>query len=303
MDIKQCVDACAALTLGKDMVFRDYAQGAFRMRGIGKGQTICLLIVPEIEDRIFTQVAIGAGTAIENVVTRDPRQLLRDVLSWLVINSMRVDGIQFNLLCEQSVANIWRKRAFKTIKTDYGVIDRDNLPDQVLNSILVFRERVDHEIENAVPKSERYSEKIRKLIETHKHMLSNEEDSRVASKILSHIMEEEARSDEIKRQATNNALVGRADALDLNGVAAEQRYSLTHLLTHSPNHLLTHSPNHQVSTVSKCKSKSRSRSKSKSKRKRRRKRKRKWKSWRRKSSSTRSTAATTRHTFRGTSSS
>ena len=27
MDIKQCADACAALTLGKDMVFRDYAQG------------------------------------------------------------------------------------------------------------------------------------------------------------------------------------------------------------------------------------------------------------------------------------
>jgi hypothetical protein len=27
MDIKQAVDACAALTLGKDMVFRDYAQG------------------------------------------------------------------------------------------------------------------------------------------------------------------------------------------------------------------------------------------------------------------------------------
>ena len=26
MDIKQAIDACAALTLGKDMVFRDYAQ-------------------------------------------------------------------------------------------------------------------------------------------------------------------------------------------------------------------------------------------------------------------------------------
>lgn len=28
MDIKQCVSACAMLTLGKDMMFRDYAQGA-----------------------------------------------------------------------------------------------------------------------------------------------------------------------------------------------------------------------------------------------------------------------------------
>jgi len=40
MDIQQTIDARAVLTLGKDMTFRDYAQGAFRMRGIGKGQTI-----------------------------------------------------------------------------------------------------------------------------------------------------------------------------------------------------------------------------------------------------------------------
>ena len=56
MDIKQTVDACAMLTLGKDMVFRDYAQGAFRMRGIGKGQTIKLIVVPEILERVRIQV-------------------------------------------------------------------------------------------------------------------------------------------------------------------------------------------------------------------------------------------------------
>jgi hypothetical protein len=38
MDIHQCIDAKAAITLGKDMTFRDYAQGAFRMRGIGQGE-------------------------------------------------------------------------------------------------------------------------------------------------------------------------------------------------------------------------------------------------------------------------
>lgn len=58
MDIKQTVDAVAALTLGKDMVFRDYAQGAFRMRGIGKGQTIKLLVVPEILERVRVQVLV-----------------------------------------------------------------------------------------------------------------------------------------------------------------------------------------------------------------------------------------------------
>ncbi len=34
MDIKQGPSACAVLTLGKDMTFRDYAQGAFRMRQV-----------------------------------------------------------------------------------------------------------------------------------------------------------------------------------------------------------------------------------------------------------------------------
>ena len=166
MDIKQAVDACAAVTLGKDMVFRDYAQGSFRMRGIGKGQTLCLLVVPEIEDRIRTQVAIGAGTTTQSIVSTstDSRQYLRDVLSWLTINSMRVDGIQFSLLCEQSVGNIWRKRAFSTLRLDYRSVDTVNCSPELDRSLQVFRERIDFEIENSVPLTTLYSEKIASLI-------------------------------------------------------------------------------------------------------------------------------------------
>lgn len=52
MDIKQGPNARAVLTIGKDMTFRDYAQGAYRMRGIGKGQTVHLFIIPEVQNRI-----------------------------------------------------------------------------------------------------------------------------------------------------------------------------------------------------------------------------------------------------------
>ena len=38
------------LTLGKDLVFRDYAQAAYRMRGIGKGQTLVLFVPPEVRN-------------------------------------------------------------------------------------------------------------------------------------------------------------------------------------------------------------------------------------------------------------
>ena len=49
MDIQHVLNTKAVLTLGKDMTFRDYAQGAFRMRGIGRGQTIHLFVIPEVD--------------------------------------------------------------------------------------------------------------------------------------------------------------------------------------------------------------------------------------------------------------
>lgn len=169
MDIKQAVDACAALTLGKDMVFRDYAQGAFRMRGIGKGQTICLLVVPEIDEKIRAQVEIGSGRVVDK--NRSASQYLKDVLSWLVINSMRVDGIQFDLLCEQSVGNVWRKRAFATLCRGYRNVDAKVEHADLIASLQVFRERVDFVIENSVPQTTRYSEKIDALIASHRYHL------------------------------------------------------------------------------------------------------------------------------------
>ena len=59
MDIKQHYTARAALTLGKGMTLRDMAQGAYRMRGIGMGQTITVLVIPEIA----TQVGAPAHAA------------------------------------------------------------------------------------------------------------------------------------------------------------------------------------------------------------------------------------------------
>ena len=54
MDIKHVVNAVAVITLGKDMVFRDYVQGAYRMRGIGQGQRIHVFVIPEVGFRNFT---------------------------------------------------------------------------------------------------------------------------------------------------------------------------------------------------------------------------------------------------------
>ena len=44
----------------QDMTFRDYAQGAFRMRGIGRGQTVQLYLIPEVEELMRRDLPVCA---------------------------------------------------------------------------------------------------------------------------------------------------------------------------------------------------------------------------------------------------
>eukprot|EP01006_Ploeotia_vitrea_P035367 TRINITY_DN65862_c6_g2_i1.p1 TRINITY_DN65862_c6_g2~~TRINITY_DN65862_c6_g2_i1.p1 ORF type:complete len:1048 (-),score=628.07 TRINITY_DN65862_c6_g2_i1:58-3024(-) len=110
MDIKQALNASAVLTLGKDMTFRDYSQGAYRMRGIGKGQTIHLYIIPEVLKLIQKEAKVMRDTAPDPKALSDNIQ--SHVAAWLTVNSMRSEKLQFMQLCVQNMANVWRKRAF-----------------------------------------------------------------------------------------------------------------------------------------------------------------------------------------------
>ncbi|KAG5495830.1 hypothetical protein JIQ42_02697 [Leishmania sp. Namibia] len=107
-DVKQSSTAVAVITFGKDLVLRDYAQGAYRMRGIGKGQRLCLYLIPEVVSRI--QEALGPRYR-----TGD---MLKDVPAWLLLNSMRVEGMQFFKLSLQELANVWRKKAIAHLLQD-----------------------------------------------------------------------------------------------------------------------------------------------------------------------------------------
>uniref|UniRef100_A0A0G4IG68 ubiquitinyl hydrolase 1 n=1 Tax=Chromera velia CCMP2878 TaxID=1169474 RepID=A0A0G4IG68_9ALVE len=71
-DIKQGIGARAFLTVGKDMVFRDYAQGAFRMRGIGQGQTLTLLLPPEVAELVAktTKLASMPSQAVQELLKK-----------------------------------------------------------------------------------------------------------------------------------------------------------------------------------------------------------------------------------------
>ncbi len=102
------------------------------MRGIGRGQTIHLFVIPEIERLMARELKEAemhlTGRLLPAHFTYahslnicyfpdmpEEKKVLIDVSAWLVINSMRSERIQFNQLCIQNVSNVWRKNSFKTL--------------------------------------------------------------------------------------------------------------------------------------------------------------------------------------------
>ena len=162
MDIKHAVNAMAVVTLGKDMTFRDYAQGTFRMRGIGQGQTIMLYIIPEVLKLIKTHmIAAQTGKQVEQLIYERTiseahndhapveEVKLEDVSAWLVVNSMRSEKVQFQMLSEQSIENVWRKQAFNALMADWKTVGSEKMSLMTGKSVDVFRDRVDYAVENA----------------------------------------------------------------------------------------------------------------------------------------------------------
>ncbi|RNF23641.1 uncharacterized protein Tco025E_02741 [Trypanosoma conorhini] len=106
-DVRQAASVTAVVTLGKDMVFRDYAQGAYRMRGVGKGQRLRLYLIPEVLARIHATLGVAATG-----------NRLLDVPAWLLLNSVQMESLQFIKLSMQELANVWRKKALQYLLAD-----------------------------------------------------------------------------------------------------------------------------------------------------------------------------------------
>ena len=52
---------------------------------------------------------------------------LEEVCAWLVVNSMRSEKVQFQMLSEQSIENVWRKQAFNTLMTEWKTVGTDKM--------------------------------------------------------------------------------------------------------------------------------------------------------------------------------
>jgi len=92
-DLAQSPTARALLTLGKDSDVRAVSQAAWRMRGIAQGQTIELLLTPEIAGLVRR----SAGEAWDV----EPRPV--SVLAWLTRNTIEHERLQHAQLRQQDL--------------------------------------------------------------------------------------------------------------------------------------------------------------------------------------------------------
>merc|ERR1712137_1114356 len=191
MDIKQAPNAQAVLTIGKDMTFRDYAQGAYRMRGIGKGQTIQLYIIPEVQHRIETDLG-QPGEGIASLLSGRPEL---DVPAWLLLNSMRMESIQFIQMSTQELLNVWRKKALITLLTEgeqnaltvspppssserlRRFVD-PKMPKEQLQwlkrCVNQFREPISYAVEDCVPEPRSYAAKLQAVVSENSDFVDSE---------------------------------------------------------------------------------------------------------------------------------
>eukprot|EP00928_Gymnodinium_smaydae_P064899 TRINITY_DN48130_c0_g1_i1.p1 TRINITY_DN48130_c0_g1~~TRINITY_DN48130_c0_g1_i1.p1 ORF type:complete len:1108 (+),score=142.18 TRINITY_DN48130_c0_g1_i1:88-3324(+) len=115
IDIKQPLACAACITLSKDITFRDYAQGAYRMRGLGRGQRLDLLLIPEVS-ALMQQVlsrtdpkgrSANSGKA-QSGLAASTRRTLADVIAWTLLNSASSEDRKRRLLYQQEMRNVWR---------------------------------------------------------------------------------------------------------------------------------------------------------------------------------------------------
>eukprot|EP00931_Biecheleriopsis_adriatica_P032930 TRINITY_DN19156_c0_g1_i1.p1 TRINITY_DN19156_c0_g1~~TRINITY_DN19156_c0_g1_i1.p1 ORF type:complete len:5580 (-),score=1373.58 TRINITY_DN19156_c0_g1_i1:6-15065(-) len=151
MDIQHRLDAVAALTLGKDMVWRDFAQGAYRMRGIGRGQSICLYIIPEIEQLISRDMSAACLPQLPrfNTLGHDNKGVLDAVACWLLCQSMRTEKTQYAMLQLQNLANVWRRSSLDAVMDDYEAMA--GMRPDTLARIQVYKEPIDFKVPSKVP--------------------------------------------------------------------------------------------------------------------------------------------------------
>lgn len=191
------------------MVFRDYVQGAYRMRGIGVGQKVHVYVIPEVKElmqRELLQVerTSSLSSPLSSTSTSNDDHVLEDIVAWLIINSLKSEQTQWTMLCIQNIGNLYRKNAFKTLHmstminakttsntsmsssttTTTSSSSESTMITISENALDVFNESIDFSLEAGVPDPIPFEQKLREMLDNHEAFLLPEQ-----HQIGYHIME------------------------------------------------------------------------------------------------------------------
>lgn len=103
-DVTQDCTAIAVVTLQAGVTFRDYSQACYRMRGLGVGQRVHVLVIDEIARLIMAQKILMP-------TEENPEILPVDVVAWLFENTSYSESIQRVALQQQVISQSWRSPA------------------------------------------------------------------------------------------------------------------------------------------------------------------------------------------------
>ncbi|CAK8997192.1 unnamed protein product, partial [Durusdinium trenchii] len=168
-DTKQPLQSYAALTLSASMTFRDYAQGAWRMRGLGKGQKLRMMIAPELAKKV-------AG-----VVKTDGELGLHDAVAFMLSNQFDSEGKQFAALQLQNLATVWRQHALDDLMKEPEVKKRES--KEMRDQVEAFLESLRFPVETNVHEPLTLDQKMQNMTDEQAHIMNEKEKGHCAKLI------------------------------------------------------------------------------------------------------------------------
>ena len=159
------------------------------MRGIGKGQTVVLLTPPEVAQLIKMELVVGrASENQQNLRCGCYEQDLNDVVAWLLINGIKSEQIQANMLICQNVANVWKKRAYRDLMRmgDEDLLAAGGKSGHLSLLLTAWREETDSGVPNSIPLSSSLRHTIDRRVSDMKRigLLKEAEDSNLIKMII-----------------------------------------------------------------------------------------------------------------------
>ena len=128
------------------------------MRAVGRGQTITLLLTPQVSHLVRVEVArLQRRPTSEQKGLRDAshEQALKVVCAWLLVNLMRTEDVQAGLLAEQRLAHVFRQRALEHLLAHHRRCGAADARDHERRALSIFMEPMAHHVAADVPEPPR----------------------------------------------------------------------------------------------------------------------------------------------------